>query len=166
MFLNGKQQGQHQHRERHYIGVERGGHQAQALDGRHHRHGRGDHHLAIEEAAANQPQDDQHRRPARRGVAGGQRHQGENAPFTGIVGPHHEGEVLDRDHQDQQPEDEGEKSQDGGGFGPDPELTRQALSQGIEGAGADITIDHANRRQRDAGQGLLFITVHEFILSV
>lgn len=47
---------------------------------------------------------------------------------------------------------------------PNPELTRQALSQGIEGAGADITIDHANRRQRDAGQGLFVITAHEVIL--
>ncbi|MNG92777.1 hypothetical protein D3C79_517230 [compost metagenome] len=166
MFLDGEQQGQHQHRERHYIGIQGGGRYFQALDGRHHRHGRGDHHLTIEEAAADEPQDDQHRRPCLRGVAGRERHQGEDAPFARVVRPHHEGEVLDRDHQDQQPEDEREKAQDGGGFDPEPELARQALAQGIERAGADIAIDHADRRQHDAGQGGFVSTVHKSCLSV
>ncbi|MNH99046.1 hypothetical protein D3C73_518020 [compost metagenome] len=165
VFLDGKQQGQHQHRERHYVGIQRGGHYLQALDGRHHRHGRGDHHLAIEEAAADEPQNDQHRRPRLRGVAGRERHQGEDAPFARVVRPHHEGEVLDRDHQDQQPEDQGEKAQNGGGLYPETELAGEALAQGIERAGADIAIDHADRRQHDAGQGGFVSTVHEIILS-
>ncbi len=123
MFLDGKEQGQHQHREGDDIGVEGGGENAQTLYGRHHRHRRGDHHLAIEEAATNQAEDDQQRRPAGGGVAGCQRHQGENATLTGVVGPHHKGEVLDRHHQDQQPEDQREKAENGGRLDAEPELT-------------------------------------------
>lgn len=163
VLLNGKQQGQHQHRERHYVGVEGGGHDVQPLDGRHHRHGGGDHHLAIEEAAANQPQDDQHRRPLLGAVAGRQRHQGQYAPLASVVGPHHEGEVLDRDHQDQQPEDQREEAQDGGGLDAKAKLAGEALAQGIERTGADIAIDHADRRQGDAGEGGFVITVHEVV---
>lgn len=123
MFLNGKQQSQHQHRERHDIRVQRRRHQAQPLDSRHHRHRRGDHHLAIEEAATDQAEDDQQRRPAGGGVTGRQRHQGENAPFTGVICPHHKGEVLDRYHQDQQPDDQREETENGGWLDAEPELT-------------------------------------------
>lgn len=165
VLLNGKQQGQHQHRERHYVGVEGRGHNFEALDGRHHRHGGGDHHLAVEEAAANEPEDDQRRSPFLRAVAGRQRHQGQDAPFPCVVRPHHEGEVLERDHQDQQPEDQGEKAQDGGGLDPEAKLAGEALAQGIERAGADIAIDHADRRQGDAGEGGFVSAVHKIVLS-
>lgn len=42
----------------------------------------------------------------------------------------------------------------------------QALAQGIERTGADIAIDHADRRQGDAGQGGFVSTVHELSCQI
>jgi hypothetical protein len=68
--------------------------------------------------------------------------QGDDAAFATIVGPQDEDAVLDRDDDDQRPQDEGQD--------PKHHLRRQATMagsmggflQGVEWAGADVAEDH------------------------
>ena len=147
VLLNGEQQRQHQNGERHDIGVKRRRGDFQPLDRRHHRDSRGDHHLAIEEAAADQAQYHQHRGSARRGVAPGQRHQRQNTALAGVVRAHHVGEIFEGNDHDQHPENQRQEAENHVRTNIEAVMAGETLSQRIERAGADITVDHADGRQ-------------------
>ena len=90
----------------------------QPLHRREHRYRRGDDGVAIEEGGADHAQGE-HRRRAAADRALGERHQGEDPALALVVGPHDEGDVLDRDHDDQRPQGQGHDAQDLGRAPPD-----------------------------------------------
>ncbi len=61
-------------------------------------------------------------------------------------------QVLHRDHQHQRPEDQRQHPQHVGGGEAHLERAVEALPQRVQGAGADVAEDHAQRGQRQDGQ--------------
>src|SRR5579863_2851793 len=112
-----------------------------ALDRAQHGDGRGDDAVAVEQRGAHQA-DDHHYGvpPALPGaLRADQRQQCEDAALAVIVGTHDEDRVLDRDDDDQRPEDQRDHTEHR--FGRDGACGARGLGGGverIEGAGADV----------------------------
>ena len=104
--------------------------------------GRRDHRIAVEERRRD---DTEHRDQRRRAPEAllGERHQGQRAALTAVVGAGEDQHVFDRHDDDQGPEDEREDAQHTGGR--DASVTARGdphrLAKGVEGARADIAID-------------------------
>ena len=151
MFLYGKQQRQHDNSEWHHPRIKLWRDNLQPLYGRHYRNRRRNHDFSIEEAAANQANDDQHGGHSCRRIAPGKGHQGQNTALARVISPHYEREILKGDHQDQQPEDEREETKYGVTLYTKTKLTGQTFTKRIKRAGADITVDNPDRRKRYCG---------------
>jgi hypothetical protein len=128
----------------------------QALDGAQHGNGRGDYPVAIEQCGAKEANED-HDLGNAGGVPGvafgkGEREEGEDAAFAFVIGAEHEPKVFDRDEQDQRPKHEGENTKHIGRRGGDGVRPVEALAQGVKRTRADVTIDHAEGADRQAGQ--------------
>ena len=123
------------------------------LDGTQHRDGGRDHPVAIEEGGSNQSDDKQRRSPtSRRGVPYVEkRQQGHNATFAAVVGAHDQDGILERDDQDQRPKDQRHDAHDGVRGGRS--AGRYGLLQGVERAGADITVDDTKGGENKHGGG-------------
>src|SRR5215218_3737079 len=67
-----------------------------------------------------------------------QREQGNDAPFTTVVGLQDENAVLDRDHDDEGPEDQGEDAQHRLGGQIAVACCVRGLLERIKGAGSDV----------------------------
>ena len=114
--------------ERHDDGRERRRIHLQAFDGAEHGDRRRDRAVAVEQGRADQADDQELGAPgAGRGIAGvQQRQQGDDAAFAAIVGTQDQQRILDRDDQDQRPQDQrghaqnrirGERTAVSGGLG-------------------------------------------------
>ena len=99
VLLDSKQQRQNDNRYRDHPGFEIRGYDFQTFNRRHYRDRRGNHHFTIEEAAADQAKNNQNRRHSRGRIAARQRHQRQDPPFTGVICPHHEGEIFNAYHE-------------------------------------------------------------------
>ena len=125
------------------------------LHRRQHRDRRSDHAVAIEERCADDRQERHPRNAA--DPAGGvaeslrhQRQQRQNPPFAAMVGPHHKDDVLHRDDEEERPEHERQYAEQVGavdhaaiGCGD-----METLLERVEGTGADVTVYHAEREER------------------
>ncbi len=59
----------------------------------------------------------------------GQRHQRQDPAFTGVICPHHKGEVFKRNDEDQQPEDQGQEAKYGIAFNAKAKLAGQTFHE-------------------------------------
>ena len=84
-----------------------------------------------------------------------QRQQRENTPLAVVVGAQHEKQILDAHHHEQRPEDQRKNAEHV--FGGDRYVVRagraKALFDGVERAGADVAVDHAERREHERKAG-------------
>ena len=125
----------------------------QALHGREHGDGRGDDAVAVQQRCAEDGQGDEHCVAAPALVLCAALDQGqkrEDAALALVVGAHDEHDVLEADHHQKRPDDEREHAQDVSGQQRHGVLAVEAFAHGVQRAGADVAVDHAERRQ---GQG-------------
>ena len=151
MLLDHKQQRQHDYRQRDHPRIKLRRNDLQPLYRREDRNRGRDNHLAIEEAAANQADNHQHGGHSGRGVAPCKGHQGQDTAFARVISAHNEGEIFNRNHQDQQPEDEGQEAKYGIALNTKAKLAGQTFTKRIKRAGANITVDNPDRRKRYCG---------------
>ncbi|MCY1436036.1 hypothetical protein D9M71_521510 [compost metagenome] len=118
----------------------------QPLDRRQYRDRRGNHAVAIEQRGAEQSQ--QYQYPAqpriRRGRAPGQGGQRHDAALALVVGTQHEQYVFDRDHPDQRPEHQRQNAQHAVMVGLHAVMAGEDFFEGVQRAGADVAINHAD----------------------
>ncbi len=155
-------------------GREGAGRHLEAFHRGEHRDRRRDDAVAVEQRRAEQPQhDEQHlglaqprpggarRRPVRSRFVGvdrrcrgprHQRHQCQHPPLAVVVGAHDEQEVLHRDDQRDRPEDQRQHAIDVGGRRRHAVRQREALLHGVERRRPDVSVDDADRSQRQLHQ--------------
>jgi len=78
-------------------------------------------------------------------------HQRQRAAFPIVVGAQENHDVLDRNDEDQRPDDE-RKDAEHDGFVrriAGTNCSHHRLTERIEGAGADVAVDHADRAERE-----------------
>ena len=76
--------------------------------------------------------------------------QGHFAAFAFIVEAHHDGQVLDADHDGQRPKDHRQDTEDLALCRFQSVVRREALLDGVERAGADVAVHNTDRPD---GQG-------------
>ena len=76
-----------------------------------------------------------------------ERHQGEDAALPAIVGAHDEGHVLDRDDDDQRPEEQRQAAVDIGSVDRNLVIPGEDFLHRIKRTGPDIPIDHPEGSQ-------------------
>ena len=132
------------------VGLERRRDDLEPLDGGEDRDGRRDDAVAVQERGAEEPERNEDEVPGAPGRRRRpqERHQREDAPLTPVVGPEDDREVLDRDRQDEGPEDQGEDPEDVLGRGRDRVVPREALPERVEGARPDVAEDDAEGAER------------------
>ena len=79
-----------------------------------------------------------------------QRRQRQGAAFAVIVGAHDDGDIFDRHHQDQGPEDHRERTHHRDMIGQPAFGGEHGGLQGVKRAGANVAEDHAHRAQHQA----------------
>ena len=126
----------------------------QAFDGAEHGDGGRDDAVAVKQRRAEDAEHDEHPALAfahdldrRR-----QRRQRQDAALAAVVGAQDEDAVLDRDDEDQRPEDERQHAEDVLGRGGDGVRAVEALAHRVERAGADVAVDDAERGERKNGK--------------
>jgi hypothetical protein len=106
--LDAEQCQQDADRDRDHVRLEPRRGEIEALDRAEHRDRRRDRAVAVQQRAAEQSHADQ--RIAQRAGLGlawvEQRDKRDDPAFAAIVGPHHDQQILDRDDDDQRPEDQ------------------------------------------------------------
>ena len=146
--LQGEQADQDQRRQRDDIGRDPWHRGLEAFERAQHRDRRRNGAVAVQQRGAEHAERDHHRPFAM--LDAQKRHQRQDAAFAFVVGAHHHRDVFDRGGDHQRPDDQRQHS--------DRRLRRGAagpLERGlerIEGAGADIAIDHAQRAEHEGAQ--------------
>ena len=149
-----REQGQQNHqRGRHRIGLERVGQDVDAFEGAQHRDRRRDDAVAIDQGRPEHAQGGQRPRapPAAGGAARDQGHEGQDAAFTIVVGAHDEQAVLERNRDDERPDDERQQPHGDGDRGMTADRADDGLV-GVERARSEIAKDDADGRQRGGGR--------------
>ena len=139
--LEDEQAEQHEHGERHDVGLEPGCGGLQALDGGKHRDGGGDQAIAVEQGQAAQREDEDQPLQAVALVAdgpGGEGAQRQHAALAAVVGAQDEQHVLDADDQDQRPEHQRQDTEHGGLAQMQPAGVAKGLAQRVQRAGAEL----------------------------
>ena len=136
------------------VGGEERRRHVEALDGAEHRDGRRDDAVAVEQR---RPEDADHDQPRALAFAHDldgrrQRRQREDAALAAVVGAQDEDAILDRDDEDQRPEDERHHAEDvlrrrGDGVRP-----VEALAQRVERTRPDVAVDDAEGGERKQGE--------------
>ena len=147
--LDHEQREQDDHRDRHDEVAERRGAHLQTLDGAEHGDRRRDDAVAIEERRAEQAERDEHQ-PSLAvldalPVLKQEGEEGENPPLAPVVGAQDEDDVFDADDEDERPGDQREDAHDVLRGRRDAVLLPEALTQGVERARSDVTVDDAER---------------------
>src|SRR5207302_7293178 len=78
--------------------------------------------------------------------------EGEDATLAAVVGAQHVDLVLERDDDDERPEDERQHAEDVGGADRHAARGVEALVDGVERAGADVAVDDAEGAERQPGE--------------
>jgi hypothetical protein len=148
--LAGEQRDEDGDRDRHDVGLQHRRRHAQAFHRAKDRDGRRDDAVTVQERGAEHAeQDEQRSLGASRGRdRRGQRGQGEDAALAVVVGTQHEDEVLERDDDDQGPEDQREDAEHVGGRRRHGVRAVEAFANGVERAGADVAIHDTEGDQR------------------
>ena len=111
-----------------------------------------DHAVAVEQRGAEQA--DEHEHPAiaprRRRRRRHERGEGDDPALAAVVRPHDEDEVLDRDDDDERPDEQREQPEDVLRRGRHAVRAMQRLPHRVERAGADVAVHDAERGERDA----------------
>ena len=139
--------------------LEDGGGNLEALHRAQDRDGRRDHAIAVEERGAEKSQrhDDVARLAPPSGARRmGQGHEGEDPPFSPVVGAEDEDEVLDRDDEDEGPEDQREHAQDVGRRDGDGVGAVKTLPHRVERARPDVAVHDAEGAQGEGEEGRVF----------
>ena len=152
VLLHQEQCHQHHQRNRHHPVVDTVKRQAHALHRRQHRHRRGDHAVAIEQRSADQAADHHQRTQPRVGRRGTPRQRGQRhgAALALVVGTQDEHHVLERHHPQQRPQDQRQDPQHAIMVDRHPITAGEDFLQGVQRAGADIAINHPDRRHEQA----------------
>src|SRR5207253_6009925 len=138
--LKEEKRNEHDDRDRYDVWSEdRRGH-FQPFDGTEHGDGGRDHSVAVQQSGSEKTEADEHRAAA---TGPDQRHQGQDSALAAIVGAHHQHEVFDRDDDDERPEDQREDAQDVLRRWDHGVMSAEAFAQGVERAGADVAVHHA-----------------------
>ena len=95
-------------------------------------------------STAEQAEADEEQRPAAH-RARGERHEGEDSAFAVVVGTQDVDVVLERHHDDERPDDEGEDAEHIAAGDRHCVRTEEAFTDGIQRAGPDVAIDDAER---------------------
>src|SRR4029079_11077167 len=85
-------------------------------------------------------------------LGGDEGHQGEDAAFAAVVGPHDEEQVLDGDDEEEGPEDEREDAEDVPRGGGEAVGAVEALAESVKGARADVAVDNAQGTEGERQQ--------------
>ena len=145
-MLHQEQPDQDRDRDRHDVRFERRCRHLQPLNRAEHRYGRGDDAVAVEQRGANHREHDRQPLPSstRAQTTQGKRRKGKDAALALIVRPHDDGDVLERDDDEQGPEDERKHAEDGRFVERQP-TEAERLAHGVERARADVAVDDADR---------------------
>jgi hypothetical protein len=151
--LHREQRDQDQHRERHHVALQLRRRHLQAFDRRQHRDGWREQRIAVEQGRGDHAEYKDHEL----GVAGfqcslGERHQGQCAAFTLVVGAKQDEHILGGDDEEQGPQDQRQHADDR----PARQVTLRAASrierdaERVKRARADVAVNdaHAAKRQR------------------
>ena len=150
--LDDKQADQDRQRQRHHQGSEAGALHFQAFHRGKHGDGRGQHAVAKEQRQA----DYSANADGRLGLASHawgavrQGRQRQSAALAVIVGAHDDQDIFDRHHQDQRPEDHGERAHHRDVIGQAAFGGQHGGAQGIERRGTDVTEHHTHGAQHQA----------------
>jgi hypothetical protein len=148
--LHRKKHKQDDRGHRHHMWDEGVGRDIEPFQRAEHRDRRRDDPVAVDERGAEQPACNQ--RPfAAAPLRSAKRHQSEDATLTVIVGAHDEHAVLDRDRDDERPEDQRQAAECAGAIEYPTHRLRDGFER-VQRAGAQISIDDAERSQ-DCGRG-------------
>ena len=152
--LHGEEDRDDDDRDRQHPGLERGRDELDAFDGREDRDRGRDHRVAREERGAGERQQEDRDRPPPDGEAR-KRVEREHAAFAPVVGAQEHHDVLDRDDQDERPDEEREEPQHLG-FGHAAVAARDAhgLAEGVDRAGPDVAVDDADRAEGEREEAL------------
>ena len=148
-----EQHARHRNHEVRELGVEH----LQALDRAEHRDRRRERPVPVQQSGADQDENRDATGLPRRGALEGARQQGqqrEDPALTVVVGPHDDGEVLDRDDQRQRPEDQRRDAQSRVDRLVDP-LGGQRLPHRVQRRRADVAEDHPRGPHDQRGGGPL-----------
>ncbi len=146
--LQHEQPDQDGERQRHHVAGQARRHGVETLDGAHDRHRRRDDRVAVEQREArHREQGDGVADPPAAAVQalGRQRRQRHHAAFALVVGPHDQGNVLDRHREGDRPEQDRQHAQHMARRRRHARTVGEGLAQRIERAGADIAEHHAQR---------------------
>jgi hypothetical protein len=117
---------------------------------------RRDHAVAVEQGRAEQAERDEKDAsfPVIRAapLLEEQGKEGKDAAFPAVIRTQDEDDVLDADDEDQRPENQGEHADDVRRRRHDAVLLLEAFPQCVEGAGADVAVDHSERGNREHGE--------------
>ena len=122
-------------------------HHVQPFDGAQHGDGRGEKTIAKEQGGPGHAEHHVEKTltVGQLAAASHQRHQGKDTALPAIVGPHHDENVLERDHDDQRPGDQGEDTENIVRCRTESGEVAETLLDGVKGTGADIAVDNAER---------------------
>src|SRR5918994_1075042 len=119
---------------------------AETLDRTQHRNCRSDDPVSIEQRGPEQPGGNQEPTGSSQGAAGSnQCQQGKDSALPTVIGPHDHREVLERDHEVERPEDQGQDAQYVVGCHLKSMRPEKALFERVQGTGPDIPVDHPQR---------------------
>ena len=127
-----------------------------AFQGGEHGDGGSDDPVAEEQGGPEDPEQDQHAAVLAFAVflalRGGERDQGHDTPLAVVVGLHDEHDVFNRHDADEGPDDHRNRGDDAGrDIRPMGHASLEAFPEGVQGAGADIPEDHAERGDHGGG---------------
>ena len=147
--LHCEQTEQDQDGQRDDIRLQRRGRDLEALDRRQHRQRRRDHRVAVKQGSADHAERDDPNCAASADGVLGKRHQRERPAFAVIVRAQQDDHILDADHQNERPNDQGQNAENGlfarrrvcaaGG--------KDGLAEGIERARADVAVNDPDRAE-------------------
>ena len=156
VILEVEQGGDDDERERHHEARQRRADHFEPLHCAEHGDGRSDDSVAVKERAAEEPQQDE--RVAGRGPSllalclDDQCEQRVDAALTTVVGLEDETDVLDRDDQDQRPNDQGQQAKDIVRRRGDAIHALERVLDRIQRAGPDVAVNDAQGRKGKNGE--------------
>src|SRR5262249_10944307 len=120
-----------------------------ALEGAQHGDGRSDDAVTIEEGGSEESQPHEE---AAQALLEDQGEEGEEAALAAVVEPHDDEVVLQGQDQDERPQEGGEHAVDGARLMRQAHFRTEASAKGVERAGADVSVDHAQGGERKHAQ--------------
>ena len=167
--LHEKKPEKHEQGNRNNHRLESRRHNFQPLDRRQYRNCRRYHAIPVKHRGAENPENHDQPCLTRFFLSGmqGKRNQRHDAAFAAIISTHDEGHVLDRYHDDERPEKQGQAAVNIGHRHRNRVIAGENLLHRIQGAGPDIAIDHPEGSQRQGGKTLpgnisrLLVTTHQ-----